>query len=460
VGQDDKGRGRHEPNVTGTIIHSDAGAQVIIDGVQQASGSVIRAPALERAASADQALAREAAAEPANTSAPDQAVLDVRRRSDMSLDDLGDSDSAFALGEDGILSEGGRKIVVQLGDRRIVLQGQGLSLDGDPYDMTTEELLTAASGTITKITLQSANGNRVLSTMTGLDLAFEDLVISLTEIDYDTPPSLGDLLGVRLRVTGTGRNDVLEGTEGNDRIDGEGGNDRLFGNGGKDVLLGGAGRDTLDAGTGGGKDILDGGAGAARLIGRDGKTIYIVDNEGDIVKEHGSEGNDEVRASISYTLGNDDMTGVDNIETLRLLGREDLNGPGNDLDNVITGNRGDNRLDGGDGNDRLIGGKGDDTLIGGRGSWDVDNIIVGLRDSDTFIFGNGSGQDTIIGFNALDNLEKISLKKVSSVNGFNDLRNNHMEQQGDDVLIDLGRGNTITLLNVDITDLGAGDFLF
>jgi CSLREA domain-containing protein len=382
-----------------------------------------------------------------SNAAPDRAILDVVRRTDMSLDDLGDSDSAFALVEDGILSEGGRKIVVQLGDRRIVLQGQGLSLDGDPYDMTTEELLTAASGTITKITLQSANGNRVLSTMTGLDLAFEDLVISLTEIDYDNPPSIGDLLGVRLRVTGTGRNDVLEGTEANDRIDGEGGNDRLFGNGGKDVLLGGAGRDTLDAGTGGGKDILDGGGGADRMVGRDGKTIYIVDNEGDIVKEYGSEGNDEVRASISYRLGNDDVTGVDNIENLRLLGREDLNGTGNDLDNVITGNKGGNRLNGGDGDDKIIGGKGDDMLIGGQGR-------------DTFVFSNGSGQDTIRDFNATDNQEQINLKKVASITSFNDLRNNHMEQQGDDVLIDLGRGNTITLLNVDITDLGAGDFLF
>ncbi|WP_139792944.1 calcium-binding protein [Pseudophaeobacter leonis] len=250
-----------------------------------------------------------------------------------------------------------------------------------------------------------------------------------------------------MRVTGTGRNDVLEGTEANDRIDGEGGNDRLFGNGGKDVLLGGAGRDTLDAWTGGGKDILDGGAGADRMVGRDGKTIYIVDNEGDIVKEYGSEGNDEVRASISYRLGNDDVTGVDNIENLRLLGRDDINGTGNDLANVITGNKGDNRLNGGDGDDKIIGGKGNDVLIGGQGR-------------ETFVFSNGSGQDTIKDFDATDSQEQINLKKVASITSFNDLRNNHMEQLGDDVLIDLGRGNTITLLNVDITDLGAGDFLF
>jgi Ca2+-binding RTX toxin-like protein len=423
-------------------IHSAPGGQVIIDGVGQASDP---ASASERLASADLALAREAAAEPATTSAPDQAVLDVRRRTDLSLDDLGDS--AFALVDDGILSEGGRKIVVQLASRRIVLEGKGLSLDGDPYDLSTAELLGAVSGTITKLTLRSKDGSRVLSTMTGLDVEFEDVVISLLEIDVDNPPSMGDLLGVRLKMSGTARNDVLEGTEANDRIDGEGGNDRLFGNGGKDVLLGGEGRDTLDAGTGGGKDILDGGAGADRMVGRDGKTIYIVDDAGDIVEEYGSEGNDEVRASISYTLGNTDVTGIDNIENLRLLGQGDINGTGNDLDNVITGNKGDNQLDGGDGDDKIIGGKGNDMLIGGQGH-------------DTFVFSNGSGQDTIRDFDATDNQEQINLKKVSSVTGFNDLRNNHMEQLGDDVLIDLGRGNTITLLNVDITDLGSGDFLF
>jgi Ca2+-binding RTX toxin-like protein len=183
------------------------------------------------------------------------------------------------------------------------------------------------------------------------------------------------------------------------------------------------------------------------MIGRDGKTIYIIDNEGDIVEEHGSEGNDEVRASISYTLGNTDVTGIDNIENLRLLGQGDINGTGNDLDNVITGNKGDNRLNGGDGDDKIIGGKGNDMLIGGPGR-------------DTCVFSNGSGQDTIRDFDATDNQEQINLKKVASITSFNDLRNNHMEQQGDDVLIDLGRGNTITLLNVDFTDLGSGDFLF
>lgn len=48
------------------------------------------------------------------------------------------------------------------------------------------------------------------------------------------------------------------------------------------------------------------------------------------------------------------------------LWNEDTNGQGNDLDNVIVGNRGDNRLSGG------AGGDGADTLVGGEGICHID----------------------------------------------------------------------------------------
>ncbi|WP_232346439.1 calcium-binding protein [Cupriavidus sp. USMAA2-4] len=49
------------------------------------------------------------------------------------------------------------------------------------------------------------------------------------------------------------------------------------------------------------------------------------------------------------------------------LWEENINGTGNELDNVIRGNRGNNILTGGKGNDTLMGGAGDDTYVFARG---------------------------------------------------------------------------------------------
>ncbi len=139
-------------------------------------------------------------------------------------------------------------------------------------------------------------------------------------------------------------------------------------------------------------NLLDGGTGNDTLIGGAGNDTYVVDAVGDVVVEAADQGIDVVRASISYTLG-------DNLEALELTGTEDIAGTGNALDNEITGNSGnnelsglggDNTLIGGDGNDTLLGGAGDDSLVGGDG----DDSLVGGGGKDTLL--GGAGNDTLV----------------------------------------------------------------
>ncbi|NBB15509.1 hypothetical protein GVN21_09095 [Caulobacter sp. SLTY] len=181
-------------------------------------------------------------------------------------------------------------------------------------------------------------------------------------------------------LDGADDNDRLEGGDGNDTIlggagvdilDGGADNDTLTGGLGADQLLGGAGTDTLNGGDG--NDTLNGGLGADAMTGGVGDDVFLVDDAGDTTVELAAQGVDQVRASISVTLG-------DNIETLILEGAGNLNGTGNGLANTLNGNSGANVLDGLGGSDLLKGGDGIDTLIGGTGN----DILVGGAGADSF----------------------------------------------------------------------------
>ncbi|MBI2529453.1 MAG: DUF2974 domain-containing protein, partial [Candidatus Rokubacteria bacterium] len=138
-------------------------------------------------------------------------------------------------------------------------------------------------------------------------------------------------------LEGTAAADSLAGTTGADALRGGDADDSLTGDGGKDTLYGEAGDDTLLGGAH--EDVLVGGAGNDWLFGG---------SEGDRLE--GGAGADHL-----YGDGEDD----------RLLGGVD-----GDI------------LDGGAGNDVLDGGPGNDWLDGGFGD-------------DTYLFGRGSGQDTV-----------------------------------------------------------------
>ena len=108
-------------------------------------------------------------------------------------------------------------------------------------------------------------------------------------------------------------------------------------------------------------NVIDGGSAADTMSGGKGNDTYVVDNAVDQVNENLGEGADLVRSSITYTL-------PANVENLTLTGNANINGTGNELDNVITGSAGANLLVGGAGNDTLDSGGGNDTLTGGPGN--------------------------------------------------------------------------------------------
>lgn len=135
---------------------------------------------------------------------------------------------------------------------------------------------------------------------------------------------------------------------------------------------------------------------------------------------------------------------------------------GSDDDDVIDGNEGDDTIVGYDGDDALVGGAGDDNIDGGAGDDQIagqagdDRIRTGAG-NDTIYFARGGGNDTIVDFN--DSNDRISITNLADITGFSDIS---AHQDGDNVVIDFSEhgGGSITLMNFDLDDLDANNFIF
>ncbi|MCC8471801.1 calcium-binding protein, partial [Xanthomonas phaseoli] len=162
------------------------------------------------------------------------------------------------------------------------------------------------------------------------------------------------------------------------------GNDQLTGYQDNDSLSGGRGDDTINGR--GGDDLLDGGEGADSLSGE---------------------------------AGND-----------RLFG-----GMQND---TLYGGEGDDQLDGGANNDTLYGGGGNDRLEGGSGN----DYLSGDAGSDTYVFGRGSGQDTISNYSyestSADVIELAADVAVNDVTVWRDSNDLMLAIKGTDAQVRVG----------------------
>lgn len=212
----------------------------------------------------------------------------------------------------------------------------------------------------------------------------------------------------------------------------------LVGNDGNNTLRGNSGADTLD-----------GGSGTDTLIGGSGGDVYIIDSTTDTITETaGASGIDEIRTSISFNFG------VDNIELITLTGTGDTFVFGGDSAQRIVGNSGGNfltgfagadTLEGGDGGDELFGGTDDDRLFGGTGS----DALQGNEGAD--ILDGGEGDDQLDGADGADTLlGEAGNDFLSGGDGpLTDLGDQLFGGEGDD---DLRGGPGIDTLNGDNGD--------
>ena len=129
-------------------------------------------------------------------------------------------------------------------------------------------------------------------------------------------------------------------------------------------------------------DLLNGGA---------GNDTYNLEDGTDSVTDTGGTGDTitttVTRSIMSFAIIN---RAYDNIENLTLLGSAAINGMGNWLNNVLTGNAAANMLFGSIGNDTLNGNGGNDTLMGEVGN---DRLNGGLG-ADRLDAGSGTNNET------------------------------------------------------------------
>ncbi|BAL24631.1 calcium-binding protein [Azoarcus sp. KH32C] len=349
-------------------------------------------------------------------------------------------------------------------------------------------------------TLIGGNGDDVFILRGGQELITETSKGGIDTVKFDQTYTLaGNLENLILLgsagISGSGNalNNAITGNAGDNLLKGLDGNDTLDGGAGIDTLVGGLGNDTyvIDSlsdvisesasqgtdtvqsfmtytlaanlenltlvgdeainGTGNSlanvitgnaaANVLDGAAGTDTLKGGAGDDLYLVDVASEAVVENSSEGYDEVRASVSYTLSA-------NVEKLTLLGTAGISGTGSVDNNVMVGNSANNTLDGGVGDDTLDGGPGIDTLIGGAGD---DTFLIDSL-SETVTERSGGGTDTVVaGFSYTlgANVENLVLTGTGNFTGTGNALNNNLTGTAGNNLLTGGGGN-------DVLDGGVG----
>jgi Ca2+-binding RTX toxin-like protein len=174
--------------------------------------------------------------------------------------------------------------------------------------------------------------------------------------------------------------------------------------------------------------------------GGDGDDTYLVDGTGVKIRELMDSGNDTIRTTGSYALGN--LT-TDYIETLTAIGTKNVALVGNDLANGLNGNSGKNKLSGEGGSDTLAGYGGNDSLTGGDGA-------------DHFMFHKKGGNDTILEFDF--NADVIHLVGIPGIVTEDDLASRFTAAKNGDAVIDFGVHGSIRLAGIGVGSVDEIEF--
>ncbi len=268
-------------------------------------------------------------------------------------------------------------------------------------------------------------------------------------------------------------NDTLAGGDGNDYLDGAEGNDSLYGGSGDDMLAagsdagddlaeGGAGNDTLW--TGGGDDTLTGGSGDDSMDGAGGDDLFVLTGATPGPGDDTITGGETDENSGGDTLDGSALTG----DVVLDLSAGDAGNPedgtlvtGGDtvtfeeIERVILGS-GDDSVTGSSGDDVVFTGSGADTVNGGAGD---DYFDLGNPDADvdTVILQDGSGWDSLFGFEApIDNGDgTFTGRDQLDVSGLTDAGGNPVDtddvtvvDDGTNTILIFPNGETITLYGV------------
>jgi len=159
------------------------------------------------------------------------------------------------------------------------------------------------------------------------------------------------------------------------------------------------------------------------MHGGTGDDIYYLYSSINRAVEAPDAGVDTISTGMSYTL-------PENFENLTVTG-DGRYAFGNGADNIISGGSGSQTIDGGAGNDVLKGGGG----------------------ADTFIFTRGNGSDLIVDFGS-DDTVRLNSYGLSTF----DQVLNHTTQEGSNLRLDLGGGESLVFANKTVADLHADQF--
>lgn len=351
--------------------------------------------------------------------------------------------------------------------------GNTIAIEGRGLDSANSSNVT---GTISDVTIEDSSG-RMIFDISDLSATYSEIrAVLIQPGKYSMLEVLTRLIDGNDMITGTDGSEILMTTvdAGNDTIRGLGGNDFFRAGPGDNILKGGTGVDQLVYDTDWwtsapqtGGVVLDAGHGTARNPwgGHDrisGFEEFTGSNQSD--RMVGSWRADKF-ASLA---GSDVLNGRGGVDTIDYSHDDHYGGHAGIIANLTTHSviDGFGMADTVRNFESVLGTKYADSIIGSakaevfRGLAGNDEFD-GRGGADRFLFVGGFDSDRIAGFEASGSRhDVIQFNDFSGVDSFSDLQNGHMQQAGNNTVIDMGGGDVLTLENVMVGDLNARDFYF